>query len=66
VPVASEPRAQHQGQCSTKIGGDVSVSITEDADLASGLRLSGFLLSIALVLSRAVAWRLALGIGDGS
>jgi len=38
-----------------EIGGDVSVSITEERDLASGLRLSGFLLSIALVLGRAVA-----------
>ena len=38
-----------------EIGGDVSVSITEERDTASGLRLAGFLLSIALVLARAVA-----------
>jgi len=38
-----------------EIGGKVSRSITEERDLASGVRFAGFLLSIALVLSRAVA-----------
>ena len=38
-----------------EIGGEVSISITEERDLASGIRLAGFLLSIALVLGRAVA-----------
>ncbi|HWD92774.1 MAG TPA: hypothetical protein VG938_10530 [Verrucomicrobiae bacterium] len=38
-----------------EIGGRVSVSIAEERDLASGIRLSGFLLSIGLVLGRAVA-----------
>ena len=38
-----------------EIGGGVSVSIAEERDTASGIRLAGFLLSIALVLGRAVA-----------
>jgi uncharacterized membrane protein YjfL (UPF0719 family) len=38
-----------------EFGGDVSVSITEERDVASGVRLCGFLVGIALVLGRAVA-----------
>jgi hypothetical protein len=38
-----------------ELGSQVSVSIAEERDLASGLRLCGFLLAVGLVLSRAVA-----------
>jgi len=38
-----------------EIGGKASISITEERDMASGIRLCGFLLAIALVLGRAVA-----------
>ena len=38
-----------------EIGASVSVSVAEERDLASGIRLAGFLLSVALVLARAVA-----------
>lgn len=37
------------------LGGRVSISITEERDLAAGLRLCGFLLASGLVLGRAVA-----------
>jgi len=40
---------------SLEIFGDVSRSITEERDAASGLRLGGFLLATALILGRAVA-----------
>lgn len=38
-----------------ELGGKVSVSIVEERDLASGLRMGGFLLATGLVLGRAVA-----------
>lgn len=38
-----------------ELNGKVSVSITEERDLASGLRMCGFLVAIGLVLGRAVA-----------
>jgi len=38
-----------------ELGGNVSMSIAEERDLASGLRLCGFLLATGLVLGRAVA-----------
>jgi hypothetical protein len=38
-----------------EMGGGVSISIAEDRDFASGVRLCGFLVSIAFVLGRAVA-----------
>ena len=38
-----------------EVGGQVSMSVAEERDLASGLRLSGFLLAIGLILGRAVA-----------
>jgi hypothetical protein len=38
-----------------EISGKASISITEDRDLASGIRLCGFLVAIGLVLGRAVA-----------
>jgi uncharacterized membrane protein YjfL (UPF0719 family) len=38
-----------------ELGARVSLSITEERDLASGLRLAGFLLAVGLVLGRAVA-----------
>jgi uncharacterized membrane protein YjfL (UPF0719 family) len=38
-----------------EIGGNVSMSIAEERDLASGLRICGFLLAAGLVLGRAVA-----------
>jgi uncharacterized membrane protein YjfL (UPF0719 family) len=38
-----------------EIGAKVSVSIVEERDLASGLRVGGFLVAIGLVLGRAVA-----------
>jgi hypothetical protein len=38
-----------------EIVGKVSISITEERDMASGLRLCGFLLALGLVLGRAVA-----------
>jgi uncharacterized membrane protein YjfL (UPF0719 family) len=38
-----------------EIGGGVSTSIAEERDLASGIRLCGFLLAVSLVLGRAVA-----------
>jgi len=38
-----------------ELGAKVSRSITEERDLASGLRMSGFLLAIGLVLGRALA-----------
>ena len=38
-----------------ELAGGVSRSITEDRDLASGLRLCGFLIAVGLVLGRAVA-----------
>jgi hypothetical protein len=38
-----------------EIGGKVSISIAEERDLASGIRLCGFLVAIGLVLGRAVA-----------
>jgi hypothetical protein len=46
-----------------EIGGDLSTSIAEERDLASGIRLCGFLLAEALVLGRAVAgdWHSAVG-----
>lgn len=46
-----------------EIGGDISTSIAEERDLASGIRLCGFLLAEALVVARAVAgdWHSASG-----
>ena len=38
-----------------ELGAKVSLSITEERDLASGLRLAGFLVATGLVLGRAVA-----------
>jgi uncharacterized membrane protein YjfL (UPF0719 family) len=38
-----------------EVGGKVSRSVTEDRDLASGVRMCGFLLAVGLVLGRAVA-----------
>jgi hypothetical protein len=38
-----------------EIGGEVSISIAEERDLASGIRLCGFLLAVGLILGRAVA-----------
>lgn len=38
-----------------EVGWSVSVSIAEERDLASGIRMGGFLLSAGLVLGRAVA-----------
>jgi hypothetical protein len=38
-----------------EIGSSISRSIVEERDLASGIRLAGFLVSISLVLGRAVA-----------
>jgi hypothetical protein len=38
-----------------ELGAKISVSITEERDLASGLRFCGFALSISFVLGRAVA-----------
>ena len=38
-----------------ELGANVSISIAEERDFASGLRLCGFLLAIGLVLGRAVA-----------
>jgi len=38
-----------------EIAGKTSISIAEERDLASGIRLCGFLLAIGLVLGRAVA-----------
>ena len=38
-----------------EIGTDVSAAIAEDRDLASGLRLGGFLIGTGLILGRAVA-----------
>src|SRR5204863_3561268 len=38
-----------------EIGANVSISIAEERDLASGVRLCGFLLAIGSVLGRAVA-----------
>jgi len=38
-----------------EIGGRVSVSIAEERDLASGVRFGGLLLSMGLILARAVA-----------
>jgi hypothetical protein len=38
-----------------EISGKASISITEERDLASGIRLGGFLVAIGLVLGRAVA-----------
>ncbi len=40
---------------SLETGGRVSVSIAEERDLASGLRLAGFFLAIGLILARSVA-----------
>lgn len=46
-----------------EVSGDVSTSIAEERDLASGIRLCSFLLAEALVLGRAVAgdWHSAIG-----
>jgi uncharacterized membrane protein YjfL (UPF0719 family) len=38
-----------------ELGGKVSISIAEERDLASGLRMCGFLLAVGLMLGRAVA-----------
>jgi uncharacterized membrane protein YjfL (UPF0719 family) len=38
-----------------ELGGNVSVSIAEERDVASGLRLGGLLLAVGLILGRAVA-----------
>lgn len=38
-----------------EIGADISRSIAEERDMASGARVGGFLLAVALVLARAVA-----------
>jgi len=38
-----------------ELGAKVSVSITEERDLASGVRMGGFLVAIGLILGRAVA-----------
>ena len=38
-----------------EMGANVSASVAEDRDLASGIRLAGFLVSLGLILGRAVA-----------
>lgn len=38
-----------------ELGGRISSSITEERDIASGIRMSGFLVAVALVLGRAAA-----------
>ena len=42
----------------------VSESVTVERDVASGMRLGGFLAAAGLILGRAVAGRLGVGIGD--
>jgi uncharacterized membrane protein YjfL (UPF0719 family) len=46
-----------------ELGGQVSMSVTEERDIAAGLRLCGFLLATGLVLGRAVAgdWQSVTG-----